>query len=33
MSETRWRVLLALIVVFTPARIATTHRVFRLYHF
>lgn len=28
MSETRWRVLLALIVVFTLARIATTHRVF-----
>ena len=28
MTETRWRVLLALIVVFTLARIATTHRVF-----
>lgn len=28
MSEARWRVLLALIVVFTLARIATTHRVF-----
>ncbi|MGZ5442384.1 MAG: ArnT family glycosyltransferase [Thermoanaerobaculia bacterium] len=28
MSENRWRVLLALIVVFTLARIATTHRVF-----
>ncbi|HET8775251.1 MAG TPA: glycosyltransferase family 39 protein [Thermoanaerobaculia bacterium] len=28
MSETRWRVLLALIVVFTLARIAMTHRVF-----
>ena len=28
MSETRWRVLLALIVVLTLARIATTHRVF-----
>ncbi len=28
MTETRWRVLLALIVVFTLARIAMTHRVF-----
>jgi 4-amino-4-deoxy-L-arabinose transferase-like glycosyltransferase len=28
MSETRWRALLALIVLFTLARIATTHRVF-----
>ncbi|HEX6099016.1 MAG TPA: glycosyltransferase family 39 protein [Thermoanaerobaculia bacterium] len=28
MSETRWRVLLALIVLFTLARIAMTHRVF-----
>jgi hypothetical protein len=28
MTETRWRVLLALIVLFTLGRIATTHRVF-----